>query len=68
MTYHGVDTLIFDTKQCRDWVEPDPARPRLMGEVLSRLRLRHDSLRRELVYLYRIRWYIHSTLSVILGK
>jgi integron integrase len=60
MSYRGEQTPI--SKQCNDSnaANEAPAKPRLLHEVRSRLRLKHYSLQTEKAYLYWIRRYIHA--------
>jgi integron integrase len=60
MTYHGNKPPITSLPDHYDVAKSSTARPRLLDEVRSRLRLKHYSLRTEKAYLYWIRRYIHA--------
>jgi integron integrase len=60
MSYHGKQTPISGTVDPPGNTQAGAARPRLLDEVRSRLRLKHYSLRTEKAYLYWIRRYIHA--------
>lgn len=60
MTYHGDDTPISDAMQAAGRAAQGTARPRLLDELRSRLRLKHYSLKTERAYVYWIRRYIHA--------
>jgi integron integrase len=59
MSYHGKQTPISGNVVPHGDTQACAARPRLLDEVRSRLRLKHYSLRTEKAYLYWIRRYIH---------
>jgi hypothetical protein len=60
MSYHDKQTPISGTVDPPGDTQAGAARPRLLDEIRSRLRLKHDSLRTEKAYLYWIRRYIHA--------
>ena len=60
MTYHGTGTPISEPQGSNDARGQVAARPRLLDDVRSRLRLKHYSLKMEQAYVYWIRRYIHA--------
>jgi hypothetical protein len=61
MSYRRVETPISNSTPPNEASEQPDRRPRLLDEVRSRLRLKHDSLRTEQAYLYWVRRSIRAT-------